>query len=577
MNFAAVFHRATAPFSYAANEDEVVLRLQTDFEVDRVLLHWGDPFEAGILGGAERWTGQAREITETLTLAHVQWWTVTIKPPYKRCRYYFELRQGDEVWLYGEDGFCRPEQGEPTGFYQPWLNPADIPQPPQWVRDTVWYQIFPDRFCRGSQAPAQTEWRTTGYVENWERFGGDLLGIEQKLDYLADLGINGLYLTPIFAADSVHKYDTRDYEQVDPDFGTNEDLTRLVQHAHEKGIRIMLDAVFNHCGARFAPWMDVQEKGKASAYWDWFMVNQWPIPEPPRDTRDHRYYSFAFASDMPKLNTNNPEVIAYFSALCERWVREYDIDGIRFDVGNEVSHRMLKAIHARVRSIRPDIYLLGEIWHDASPWLEGDEYDAVMNYPLQQAVTGFFADKFCTAQELGWRLQQCFGMYRRQTAAVLFNLFDSHDTDRLFTRAGSEDVFFQQLAMLLTLPGSPNLYYGTEIGLEGGHDPDCRRCMPWDELDTAENTARRAQVKKLIKLRRTLPELRESSLHFVDESPAHRWVCYKRGAVTVQINCDDAPWQVGAADEILFARGLENGVLQARGVCICRISTAETL
>lgn len=567
MNFAAVFHRADAPYSYAVSDDEVILRLQTDHKVERVFLHWGDPFEAGILGGAERWIGQVQEVSERLELEYVTWWTVAIKPPYKRCRYYFELRQGAEIWLYGEDGICNPERGEPAGFYQPWLNPADIPKPPQWVRDTVWYQIFPDRFCRGSKAPAQTPWRT-GRVTNEERFGGDLLGIAQRLDYLSDLGINGLYLTPIFAADSVHKYDTRDYERVDPDFGTDEDLKQLVRRAHEKGMHVMLDAVFNHCGASFAPWLDVRKKGRASEYWDWFMVHQWPIPEPPRDTRDHRYHSFAFASDMPKLNTNHPEVISYFCRLCARWVREYDIDGIRFDVGNEVSHRMLKAIHETVRAIRPDIYLLGEIWHDASSWLMGDEYDAVMNYPLQQAVSHFFADRTAPAQELGWRVLWCLGMYRRQTAEVLFNLFDSHDTDRLFTRSGNEDVFFQQLALLFTLPGSPNLYYGTEIGLTGGHDPDCRRCMPWDKLDTEEYQTRRQQVKRLIELRRTIPELREGGVQFVEVQPGSRLVCCERGSVVVCLNCGEAPWCVEQEGESLFARGLEHGVLQPGGVWI---------
>ncbi len=568
MNLAGVFHRACAPFSYAVCPDTLVLRLQTDRAVERVFLHWGDPFEAGILGGAEGWTGQRMEITDRQPLDAVCWWTTELQPPYKRCRYYFELHQGDEVWLYGEDGFRTPQEGQPAGFYQPWLNPVDIPQPPAWVQDTVWYQIFPDRFCRGSEAPAPTPWRTHGSVTNGERFGGDLLGIEQKLDYLAELGINGLYLTPIFAADSVHKYDTRDYETVDPDFGTNDDLKRLVQRAHAAGIRVMLDAVFNHCGASFAPWLDVQEKGRASAYWDWFMVHTWPIPTPPRDTRDHRYASFAFADNMPKLNTNNPAVIAYFCDRCADWVETYGIDGIRFDVGNEISHRMVKAIRRRVHAIRPDVYLLGEIWHDASPWLEGDEYDAVMNYPLQQTVARFFGDRRRTAQALGGDLQRCMDMYRRQTRDVLFNLFDSHDTDRLYTRAGSEDAFFQQIVLLLTLAGSPSLYYGTEIGLEGGHDPDCRRCMPWDALDTPENRVRRAQVKQLIALRHALPELRGGGMEFVECAPDRRWVWYRRGTVTVQMNCDEMPWEVGETGETLFARHLAGGVLQPGGISI---------
>lgn len=571
MNFAAVFHRAQAPYSYAANADELVLRLQTGPEVQQVFLHWGDPFEAGILGGAEHWQGQRTAIDNRCRMEYCQWWEIAVRPPYKRCRYCFELHAADEVYFYGEDGFCTPEQHRqedaPQGFYQPWMNPADIPAPPAWVRETVWYQIFPDRFCRGRAGQDKTPWRT-GPVTNDERFGGDLPGICQKLDYLADLGVNGLYLNPVFAADSVHKYDTRDYETVDPDFGTDEDLAQLVRTAHQKGMRVMLDAVFNHCGANFAPWQDVREKGPASRYWDWFMVNRWPLGDAHTDTRDGRYWSFAFVPGMPKLNTNHPAVIEYLCGVCEGWVRRYEVDAIRFDVGNEVSHRLLKELRRRLHAVRPDIYLVGEIWHDASPWLEGDEYDAVMNYPLRCAVQRFFDRPGESAQRLVWDLQRCLGMYRRQTVEVMFNLLDSHDTDRLFTRSRSEDAFFQQLALLFTLPGSPSIYYGTEIGLPGGHDPDCRRCMPWQQLDSPESRARIEQVRRLIRLRRTLPELRESGVEFVPEGG--RRVRYRRGGVEVLLNGGADSWPVGPAGEVLFCRGLQGRALAPGGVCIRR-------
>ncbi|WP_300367909.1 glycoside hydrolase family 13 protein [uncultured Subdoligranulum sp.] len=571
MNFAAVFHRAQAPWSYALNADELVLRLQTGPEVERVFLHWGDPFEAGILGGAERWHGQRRELTDPQPLAHALWWTAVIRPPYKRCRYHFELHSGGQVWLYGEDGFCTPDRQDgthPAGFYQPWMNPADIPAHPAWVRDTIWYQIFPDRFCRSKGSANQTPWRE-GPVTNRERFGGDLPGICQKLDYLASLGVSGLYLNPIFAADSVHRYDTRDYTRVDPALGTNADLKQLVEQAHARGIRVMLDAVFNHCGPHFAPWRDVMENGPGSPYWDWFMVNRWPPESTPGGTRDGRYFSFAFAADMPKLNTNNPAVIDYFGTLCESWVRDYGVDGIRFDVGNEISHRMLKELRRRVRAIRPDIYLLGEIWHDASPWLEGDEYDAVMNYPLQQAVKDFFADSARTAGDLAEQLYRCLHLYRRQTTDVLFNLMDSHDTDRLFTRSGSEDAFFQQLTLLFTLPGSPCIYYGTEVALPGGHDPDCRRCMPWDKMDTPENQARIRQLQRLITLRRTLPDLKDGMPVF-RQAPGARQVWYCRGRVEVLLNAGTTPWELCPEKEVLFERGLTGNRLAPGGICIRR-------
>ena len=172
-------------------------------------------------------------------------------------------------------------------------------------------------------------------------------------------------------AESNHKYDTTDYTKIDPAFGDEETMKALCREAHEKGIRIMVDAVFNHCGRKFAPWMDVLEHGKDSRYADWFMIEDWEQIGKRADTRDRRFYSFAFTDAMPKLNTNNEEVIEYFCEICEDWIRKFDIDGIRFDVGNEVSHRFLKRIREHLKVVKPDLYLLGEIWHDASQWLQG--------------------------------------------------------------------------------------------------------------------------------------------------------------------------------------------------------------
>ncbi len=577
MNRAAVFHRAEAPYSYAVDEQELVIRLETGLEIERVFLLWGDPFEKGIMGGDEGWGGVRQKLEHPLQVDCRLWWQGTVKPPYRRCRYYFEIHQGGEVWFYGEDGMypIREHQpGEcPAPFYQPWMNPADIPVPPAWVKDTVWYQIFPDRFCRGGKGEWATPWRS-GPVTNKERFGGNFKGIEEKLDYLADLGINGIYLTPICRADSVHKYDTQDYETLDPDFGTREDFIRLVDQAHQRGIRVMVDGVFNHSGAHFPPWLDVVEQGPASPFWDWFMVRDWPLPETDRDTRDGRYASFAFAHKMPKLNTNNPQVADYFARLCARWVADYKVDGIRFDVGNEVSHCFLKQVRRQVRAIRGDVYLLGEIWHDASPWLEGDEYDAVMNYPLKQTISHFFAHQAWSAQRLEWTLTRCLGMYRRQTTQVMFQLLDSHDTDRLITRTADENVFFQQLAMLFTLPGSPCIYYGTEVALPGGHDPDCRRCMPWDELENPEVQVRIEQVKELIRLRRENRDLREGTLVFHSGLGNTRWVWYDRNKIQVLLNCGDQAWPLEVAGEILFARKQHENVLLPGGICIRRIKHA---
>ena len=568
MDLAAIFHESRIPMCCMTDPETLQITLRTGREVERAELICADPYEAGIAGGEEAWQGRRIAMEPWLELEHHQLWRIVLKPPFRRLRYVFALTQAQEQWYCYEDGL-RPNlqlDGRVQCFQMPWMNPADCIAPPDWVRHTVWYQVYPDRFCRGgSGRPGTLPWRH-GPVTNAERFGGDLAGIAQKLPYLAGLGVNGLYLNPIFAARSFHKYDTTDYTRVDPDFGTEADLQELVRQAHANGIRVMLDAVFNHCGPGFAPWRDVVEKGPGSAWRDWFFVNRWPVEEGRTD--DGRYFSFSFHGGMPKLNTNHPAVQDYLIGLCEDWVRRYDIDGLRFDVGNEISHAFLRRLRVRLKALKPDLYLLGEIWHDAPAWLEGDEYDAVMHYPLQSAVRRFFEDESLPARAFGWQAGRCLAAYAPQVSAAQFTLLDSHDTIRLRSRVRSEDEFWQQLAALFTLPGSPCVYYGTELALEGGRDPDCRRCMPWDELDTDAGRARLDAMRSLIALRRTEPDLQGSAVTFCPGSG--RLVRYRRGSVEVCLNAGTAPAALMPGGTALFARGWDGRTLAPGGTLVRR-------
>ena len=228
MEFTGVYHKTSEQMSYALNDKELVVNLKTGYDVKQVFIIHGDPYDAGILGGNEKWSGTREEIVYKKRLPHQIWWTTTLVPPYKRCKYYFELHTDDEVWYYFEDGFLTEEQVNMEGrllqyFIVPWMNPADVNRTPEWVNDTVWYQIFPDRFCNGcpeNDGGDVLPWQT-GPVTNAEKYGGDLQGIRQKLPYLEELGITGIYLNPIMEADSTHKYDTKDYTRIDPQFGTN--------------------------------------------------------------------------------------------------------------------------------------------------------------------------------------------------------------------------------------------------------------------------------------------------------------------------------------------------------------------
>ncbi len=582
MQFAGIFHKTSEQMSYALNENELIVNLRTGYDVRRVFIHYGDPFESGILGGNEKWTGKREEICFKKRLRHQLWWTTTLVPKYKRCKYYFELHTEEEVWYYFEDGFLTEEQMQMDGrmlqcFTVPWMNPADINVTPDWVNETVWYQIFPDRFCRGADTKEEagvTKWRT-GTVTNEERFGGNLNGIREKIPYLEGLGITGIYLNPIMKAESNHKYDTTDYTVIDPHSGTEEEFKDLVEEAHQHGIRIMVDAVFNHCGRKFAPWLDVLEKKEKSAYADWFMIHDWETVEKRADTRDGRFYSFAFTDGMPKLNTNNEEVIQYFCKICEDWIRKFDIDGIRFDVGNEVSHRFLKKIREHLKQMKPDLYLLGEIWHDASQWLLGDEYDSVMNYPLMSGIHDFFLDRGMEKEEFEYMVNRCYTMYMQQSNNVMFNLLDSHDTQRLMSRFDDLDLFYQQLAVLFTMPGSACIYYGTEIAMEGGFDPDCRRCMPWQELDSSENQEKIQIMQKLIAMRKQEAACKSLYFHFPNEYEKRRLVEYIKldqdgNQLEVLLNCSEESVSVKEEGEVLFSRRFEQGVLKKNGTLIRR-------
>ena len=586
MEFNGVYHQAYDNYCYPLNEDELVINIKTGYDVQRVFIILGDPFAAGILGGGEDWEGEKQEIFFKKRLKNQLWWTTTVKPEYKRLKYYFELWTENEKWFYFEDGFVSQTQKELEGrsrqcFTFPWMNPCDVPVTPKWVNDTVWYQIFPDRFCNGDHSidpDYVVPWRSSKKsVKNEECFGGDLVGVASKLDYLKDLGITGIYLTPINEAPSNHKYDTTDYSKIDPRFGDEETFINLVNEAHSRGIRVMLDGVFNHCGYYFAPWQDVLEKGRESEYFDWFMINEWPIDRKGNAAKKKQLYTFAFYDNMPKLNTNNQKVRDYFVDICAGWVEKYKIDGLRLDVANEISHRFCKELRARLKEINPDIYILGEIWHNALPWLRGDEFDAVMNYPLGESIKDFWIDKSLTNEDFEYTVNRCYTMYMQQTNDVLFNLLDSHDTKRLRSDVKSLDEYFAQLAVLFAMPGSPCIYYGTEIAMEGSYDPDCRRCMPWEDIEAGKYTDRINIISSLIHLRYSEPLLKSRNFHFpndVSDDPRviqFRKVDWEDQYVEVIINCSDADIEVPAKGETLFERHYIDTALLQNGILIRKI------
>ncbi len=584
MNVAAIFHRSSGNLCYAADQDTVVLRLQTGKDVEQVTLVCADPF-IHELTRRKHWYGQHYIMQCLCELPHHILWEYRIKPPFKRLQYYFEVSAGEERYAVMEDGVFPIGDTSPAHrqcFKFAWLNPSDVIAPPAWVKDTVWYQIMPDRFCRDKNAPDDPKflsWGQKKYFGFNHTYGGTLKGITERLPYLRELGITGLYLTPIFSAGSYHKYNTFDYRTVDPDFGTEDDLRELVQKAHQAGIRIMLDGVFNHCGTNFFAWQDVCQKQKASPYYDWFFINQENFLSERVETADARYYTFSFWAGMPKFNTNHPEVIEYFSEICAYWVREWDIDGIRFDVGDEVSHTFLKALRQRLKPLKQDLFLLGEMWFDALNWLDGTEYDSVMNYLISGCINSYERHPDMTARDFMLSLNHCLTMYPEQITDVLFNFLDTHDTTRIAEECnGNHSLLYQKLSLLLTLPGTPCLYYGTEIAMRGKGLAENRLCMPWKDIEQGKYTAVYQEVQKLIRLRKTYSALKGHAIRFVHDEQHPRLLHYHRltdtshNSVGVMLNGEKCAVAVTVSGKILYADRFDGQTLLPYGTIIYEIN-----
>ena len=580
MDRAAVFHRSNGSFCYAADRDTVVIRLQTGKDVDEAFILCSDPF-INELERKSRWYGKPYPMSFLAETECHYLWEYRIKPPFKRLQYYFEIRSAGQSYYVFDNKVCTIADAEASVcqyFKFPWLNPSDILSPPEYVSDIVWYQIMPDRFGRNAGAPDDPKlvpWnqhKKTGFNH---LYGGNLKGITERLPYLHELGIRGLYLTPVFLSNSYHKYNTFDYKTIDPDFGTEDDMRELVQKAHELGIRIMLDGVFNHCGTEFFAWKDVCEKRELSPYYEWFFINDKDFLRDRFDTADGRFYTFSFWAGMPKLNTNNPEVIRYFTDICSYWVREWDIDGIRFDVGDEVSHTFLQALSASLKALKSDIFLLGEIWFDSIRWLCAGEYDSVMNYPLSSCINDFSRHPQLTAKEFMYSLNRCLNMYPEQSVRVMFNFLDTHDTTRIAEECkGNQRLLLQKLALLMTMPGTPCLYYGTEIALRGRNAAENRRPMPWDELEKGMHDDMLHRVRELIRLRHSLPELKTTCFRFIFDDKQPRLLHYQRFAhdssrtIGIILNGTNTPLPLSLQGNRLFSEGFDGKVLLPEGTII---------
>ena len=472
---------------------------------------------------------------------------------------------------------------------------------PQWVEDAVFYQIFPERFRNGDTAndpvlqdqlgswphDLLSPWQLSPWTADWyklqpwekngghdfwynvqrRRYGGDLQGILDQLDYLQNLGINALYLNPIFDSPSLHKYDAATYIHVDHNFGphpsldkkimNNEDHTdpatwqwtsadslflKLVRKLHERGMKIILDGVFNHVGIRHWAFLDVQKKGPRSPFKDWFVIKRWDDPSTPQNEFD--YQGWMGVKELPEWREDENGLVSpvrnHIFRIVQRWMDPNGdgdpsdgIDGWRLDVAEMIAHPFWKAFRKEVKRINPQAYITGEIfWDDwknnklmdPAPWLKGDEFDGVMNYRWAALVTRYFIDhqKKISSTDFMQKLLNLDKSYRPEVRYQLQNLMDSHDTDRLASNVVNPDLFYDKqvgardnpgynvrkpnenewntvrlIALFqFTSPGPPMIYYGTEAGMWGGDDPDDRKPMVWPDFKYEDEVANVSRIPR---------------------------------------------------------------------------------
>ena len=517
----AIYHRSRDQFAYPNSDGTFHIQLRTKAQdISSVTVVYGDPFEFH----ENHWVHTTMEMSISGSDGLFDYWFIAISPPQQRLRYAFHIKSGDEELFFTEKGIYDTVHEDFSAYFcLPYYHQSDVFAAPDWVKNTVWYQIFPDRFANGNvhnDPKGKLAWNSTEPTPT-TLFGGDLEGVIEHLDYLVELGITGIYFTPIFKAHSNHKYDTIDYFEIDPQFGDKKTLKKLVTSCHDKGIKVMLDAVFNHCGKNFPPFQDVLQNGQNSSYKDWFHVSI-------KESGEILYETFSFERSMPKLNTQHPDVKKYLIEVGQYWIKECHIDGWRLDVANEIDHQFWIEFRQAIKSINKDVYLVGEVWHDAMPWLEGDMFDAVMNYPLSNLLHRFFAFDDLNAKQFSDELQRYLHQYPQPVYPFSFNMVGSHDTPRILNLARMNKQRVKLLSIFqFSFYGSPSIYYGDEIGLSGEQDPGCRGCMVWHE--DQQDSDMLSFMKKLIKLRNSYPVLANDgafSILMADEST--NVLCYQR-------------------------------------------------
>lgn len=548
MNPATIFHRPMSEYAFALDDTHYIFRLRTGKgEAESVRFYYAD---RAVMTPKLQFAPLPME--KFRTDRYFDWYEIRLETRFERIAYYFELQNGVETLFYYGD--CYEMAGTPTRadyFQLPFNHRADRFAAPAWTRDAVVYNIFPDSFAAGKRlAPNGAP----------PCRGGTVRGVTENLDYIASLGFNCIYLNPIFAARSYHRYDTLDYYRIDPHMGAEDDLRDLVRRAHALGIRVILDGVFNHVSSDHPFFRDVLEKGRASRYYSCFYA----LPETPRLPAAGDlpgYTCFSYVADMPKTNTADPFLRQYFCDIGAYWVRKFDVDGWRLDVANELDDGFLRAFRASVKAAKSDALIVGEVWENAAHYLGGDMLDSAMNYDFRRYCRRFFAEQTVDAETFDTNVSTLLLRYNENALFAQLNLLDSHDVSRFLSLCGGKTERMELAVLLqMTFPGMPCVFYGDEKGLCGESEPEYRRPMAWDASSPLEEVYRR-----MIALRKTHPALRYGSFHTeLACGGVYRYSRVWNGTkITVAMNLGAEPVKAEKRGTLLLKKGENRDIIGA--------------
>lgn len=548
MNPATIFHRPMSEYAFALDDTHYIFRLRTGKgEAESVRFYYAD---RAVMTPKLQFAPLPME--KVRTDRYFDWYEIRLETRFERIAYYFELQNGVETLFYYGD--CYEMAGTPTRadyFQLPFNHRADRFAAPAWTRDAVVYNIFPDSFAAGKRlAPNGAP----------PCRGGTVRGVTENLDYIASLGFNCIYLNPIFAARSYHRYDTLDYYRIDPHMGAEDDLRDLVRRAHALGIRVILDGVFNHVSSDHPFFRDVLENGRASRYYSCFYA----LPETPRLPAAGElpgYTCFSYVADMPKTNTADPFLRQYFCDVGAYWVRKFDVDGWRLDVANELDDGFLRAFRASVKAAKSDALIVGEVWENAAHYLGGDMLDSAMNYDFRRYCRRFFAEQTVDAETFDTNVSTLLLRYNENALFAQLNLLDSHDVSRFLSLCGGKTERMELAVLLqMTFPGMPCVFYGDEKGLCGESEPEYRRPMAWDASSPLEEVYRR-----MIALRKTHPALRYGSFHTeLACGGVYRYSRVWNGTkITVAMNLGAEPVKAEKRGTLLLKKGENRDIIGA--------------